>query len=1113
MNRTKSFSPSLRFFWFIPAFVIVCASLVGVVGGYYFNLQQSATRSEVQETLSTIADLKANQIANWYRERKGDAAVVFNTRMIADEIRQFLAHPMEGKNRQSLFTWMRTLQQQSQYKAVVLYDAQGVVRLTAPANMGGANFETVKNVQSALRTNAITMLDLHRDSSNGPIHLNVLVPIGLKPQSDQPADAAIVLQVDPFRFLYPLVQTWPTLSKTAETLLIRRDNNEVLFLNELRHRTNTALTLRWSMDDSNLPAAIAAKGREGIVEGIDYRGVPVLAALRKIPGTPWFMVAKMDHEEIYGPLHRQARMAGLMAAFIVLSITLGISLVWRQKELAHSRRELASRKETEEAVRQSEQQFRLLVETNPDAVFVQTESRFVYVNDAAIRLFGASDAQELLGQAILDRIHPDHREGVKARIADLNERKLSPPRIEETCLKMDGTPVPCEISAVPIHYKGRDGAIVFAHDITERKKSEEALRRSEEQTRLFFERQIVGMAIISPEKGWLQVNDRLCRMLGYSRKELTRMTWSEVTYHEDLAADEALFHRLLAGAINEYSAERRFIQKGGAIVFVNLSVGCVRRVDGSVDYVLALLKDMTERKRSEDALRIAHDRLQRFVDSNIVGILIANSQGDVIEANDYYLNLIGFTREELNLGQVDWRVLTPPEWLFADEKALCELHDGGRCKPYEKEYIRKDGSRVRVLLADLLLPGPDDEILAFALDITEQKLAEQALKDSEERFRRAVVDAPFPILLHAEDGSIIQASESWYEITGYTPEELATIGDWTERAYGERKVLVQSEIERLYGLDRREAEGDYVIRCKDGSTRIWDFSSAPIGRLPDGRRLVISMAMDVTERRQAEADLRQLNVALEQRVRERTALLEAANKELESFSYSISHDLRAPLRHISGFIDLLERHAGGALDDLGRQYVRHVSSASKDMMRLIESLLNFSRMGRVNIKMSQVDMEELVRGAIATFDHETAGRRIEWRIGPLPHVKADPDLMQLVWMNLIGNAIKYTRGMDAAYIAINCILRESSATDPEVGEWVFSVRDNGVGFDMEYAGKLFGVFQRLHRHDEFEGTGIGLANVQRIIMRHGGRIWAEAKVNEGAEFHFSLPNKTDTFMI
>jgi len=224
----------------------------------------------------------------------------------------------------------------------------------------------------------------------------------------------------------------------------------------------------------------------------------------------------------------------------------------------------------------------------------------------------------------------------------------------------------------------------------------------------------------------------------------------------------------------------------------------------------------------------------------------------------------------------------------------------------------------------------------------------------------------------------------------------------------------------------------------------------------------------------------------------------SANKELEAFSYTVSHDLRAPLRHVSGFAQALREHVETDLDEKGRRYLNMVQDAAREMGELIDHLLAFSRMGRAELRLELVDMNNLLQRARDDLQLETQGRSIEWRFAPLPKVEADAALMRQVWANLLSNAVKYTRPRDPARIEVGC-------EDSPRGEFVFFVRDNGVGFDMKYASKLFGVFQRLHRAPEFEGTGIGLANVRRIIGRHGGHIWAEGKLDAGATVSFTLP--------
>ncbi|WP_224360313.1 PAS domain-containing protein [Hyalangium versicolor] len=280
-----------------------------------------------------------------------------------------------------------------------------------------------------------------------------------------------------------------------------------------------------------------------------------------------------------------------------------------------------------------------------------------------------------------------------------------------------------------------------------------------------------------------------------------------------------------------------------------------------------------------------------------------------------------------------------------------------------------------------------------------------------------------------------------------------------------------------------------------------DFVYQPI-RGPDG---VVSgifvQGHDMTEQVRAELEVKRLNQDLERRVQERTAELVEANKELESFSYSVSHDLRAPLRHITGFAQLLEKRAGSALDSTSRRYVTTISEAARQGGRMVDDLLAFSRMGRAELNKGRVALRELLTEVQRDLAPDAEGRKIEWRVSSaLPEVQADQGLLRLALKNLLSNALKYTRLRAEAVIEVG--------SEEEQGEAHVWVKDNGVGFDMKYVDKLFGVFQRLHTAEQFEGTGIGLANVRRIISRHGGRVWAEGKPGEGATFHFTLPIAT-----
>lgn len=303
----------------------------------------------------------------------------------------------------------------------------------------------------------------------------------------------------------------------------------------------------------------------------------------------------------------------------------------------------------------------------------------------------------------------------------------------------------------------------------------------------------------------------------------------------------------------------------------------------------------------------------------------------------------------------------------------------------------------------------------------------------------------------------------------------------------------------LGALGRGEAitQFERLHMRRDGTRVTVSLTLSPVR---DEAGQVVSIAMtarDITERRRSEQQIAELN----EHLRHHAEQVEAANKELEAFSYSVSHDLRAPLRHIDGFSDLLGRHAGASLDEKGRRYLETISGSAKSMGRLIDDLLDFSRIGRSEFRASAVDLSRLAEDVRRGMESDAGNRSVTWCIAPLPVVQGDPAMLRLVFTNLFSNALKYTGTRDAARIEVEA---QASA-----GEDVIFVKDNGVGFDMAYAHKLFGVFQRLHGDGEFEGTGIGLANVRRIIHRHGGRTWAEGAPDAGATFYVSIPRAAD----
>jgi PAS domain S-box-containing protein len=390
-------------------------------------------------------------------------------------------------------------------------------------------------------------------------------------------------------------------------------------------------------------------------------------------------------------------------------------------------------------------------------------------------------------------------------------------------------------------------------------------------------------------------------------------------------------------------------------------------------------------------------------------------------------------------------------------------------------------------------------LLAIVVVVSERQIAirlkaETQASDAVNRSQLIVQAVREPIAMLDASLRTLLVNTAFAERYGFDRERDSKlpINEIGEGAWSDTSLL--QRLSDVVARDRELWDYELTQRTVDGIDRFVVINARRIEESDNDAPAVLLTVSDITARALVEQKVSELNRQLEGKVEQ----ISDVNRELEAFSYSVSHDLRAPLRHIAGFAGKLEAHLADRSDDRVRHYIDVITHSSRRMAQLIDDLLVFSRLGRGALRLQPVDMQSLVDEARALVETEARDRQIEWQIAPLPIVVGDENMLRTVWQNLLGNAVKYTANREKAIIEV--ALERNAA-----GDYEFSVRDNGAGFDMQYASKLFGVFQRLHRASEFPGNGIGLANVRRIVARHGGRTWAEGETDHGATFHFSLP--------
>lgn len=639
------------------------------------------------------------------------------------------------------------------------------------------------------------------------------------------------------------------------------------------------------------------------------------------------------------------------------------------------------------------------------------------------------------------------------------------------------------------------------------------LIESEKQFRFIFASAAVGIARVELDGRFADINDAFCRIQGYTKEEMRSLTIQQVTHPNDLATDMAMMHKLLDGSQASYTLEKRKIRKDGTIIWVNHAVSLDHHADGSPYQFISAIHDISERKRAEEELFAANSRLRALMNALPVGVSFSDDKScQRITGNPEVLAQFAVTQtDNLSASAIDPAAPGRQIQFFSGGRRIDNselplqraVAEGRTIPPMDLEILMPDGRRWFAEASGAPIHDDCGEVIAgvaVTVDVTAKRLAEIALRQSEDR-RKLTLEAAsmgtFEVnlvtgegdwnsvefrLLNLHEGEVPATPETFFRYVH--PEDIQRLRhEWEEAV---RVGTLNSEFRIVL------ADGSVRWLAGKGSFLYVSETDDPHSEKRATRFLGVNY--DITKVKVTEDRIRRLNAELEDRVLLRTSQLEAANKELEAFTYSVSHDMRAPVRAIDGFSRILKEEYIANISPEAADCLNEVSRNAKYMGRLIDDLLNFSRLGRQALRMESFSPEALIQQCIG---EQSVSETTQIRVLHLCPCFGDAFLLKQVWVNMLSNAVKYSRRSNPPVIEIG-----SGSSEAEV---IYYVKDNGVGFDMRYANKLFGVFQRLHRQEDYEGTGVGLAIIQRIIHRHGGRVWAESSPGAGATFYFSLP--------
>jgi PAS domain S-box-containing protein len=806
---------------------------------------------------------------------------------------------------------------------------------------------------------------------------------------------------------------------------------------------------------------------------------------------------------------------------------------------------------------QPEQTWQQAILDSADFTIISTDPKGVIqtLNAGALRKLGY-ESEEIIGKVTPAILH-DPQE-VKQKALQLSQELGHPiePGFEVfvakarlgitdentwTYIRKDRSRFPVRLSVTALHDQAGHltGFLGVGKDITHQQQAERSFRESEARFSEVFRHAAIGMALVSPEGHWIKVNASLCKLVGYSQQELLALTFQDITHRDDLTLDLNEVEQLLAGEIDSYDIEKRYVHKQGHEVWVLLSVSLVRGDHDQPLYFIAQIQDVSQRKQAEAILRRSNAGLEQLVydrtaqleqayqklklseatyqdlydNSPDMHVSVDADTAKVVQCNQRLCDALGFSKDEI----LDRPIfdLYHPDCHPEAKIAFQTFAQTGEVQDAQLQLRRQDGSKLEVSLNVQAVRDQEGNILhsrSSWRDVTERKRLEAQLQQVNAELEQRVQERTQQLevanqsLQHSQERlelALAASGNAWWHWNIVTDEhewspQLSTMlgyaeGELKASTFTWESLVHPDDLPRV--IEQRMAHFndesvsyclDYRMRSRSGDWKWIANLGKVVERDQQGQPVRIAgMKYDISDRKQAEEQLRQLNRELQR-----------SNQELDQFAYVASHDLQEPLRMVKSFTELLAQRYQNQLDDQAERYMSFITDGAIRMQALISDLLAYSQVGRFEMAVQPTPLGEIVAQVQSDLQQVVQDRKAKIEVESLPIIFADPTQIRQLMQNLLVNAIKYCQA-DIPVVQIR-----ATSTDEN---WIISVQDNGIGIDPQFAERIFVIFQRLHNKDTYSGTGIGLAICKKIVERHQGMIWVASQEGQGSTFSFQLP--------